>query len=456
MKENKMGYVPIPKLITTMSLPIIFSMLVQALYNVIDSIFVAKISENALTALTLANPMQMIVVSVFVGLSIGIGSAISRKLGAKDNDGALQVAEHGVLIGALIYILVAVFGIFGSGLASAGMTQSQEIIDYTTTYIRIIMLFSFGSILAQSGMSIFQGTGDTIKPMVSQLIGAILNIILDPILIFGYLGFPAMGVKGAAIATVFAQIVSMVYIWVQLLRGKSILKIKIKKLIYDSKIVKEIFSVGLPSFMMQALGSVMLFFMNMILSTFGDTAIAVMGVYFRMQSLVFMPIIGLSTGTMPVVGYNFGARDKKRMTHAVKFSTTIAVSFMLICLVLFQIFPRQLLMLFNASDNLMAIGIPAFRTISFIFPIVGINVIFSTTFQGLGKAHLSLIISLCRMILILVPSAYLLSRLGNVDYVWWSFVISDFAAMFLTIFFFRQSVMKNTKDWPNEPIPADV
>lgn len=449
MQENKMGHVPIPKLITTMSLPIIFSMLVQALYNVVDSIFVARISEGALTALSLAFPIQMIIVAAFVGLGIGISSAISRMLGAKDSEGALQVAEHGVLVAVVLYLFIAFFGFFGVQFVFKSFTDNQEIINYSITYTRIILMFSFGSLLNQAGRSIFRGTGDTIKPMIAQLIGAILNIILDPILIFGYFGFPAMGVKGAAIATVTAQIIAMLYIWIQLLSGKSILKMKIKKLIFDMNILKKILVVGLPSFIMQALGSVMLMAMNFILSLFGDSAIALMGVYFRVQSLVFMPVFGLAGSTMPVVGYNFGAKNKKRMKEAVRFSAMAALIFMSICLVIFQVIPRQLLALFNASDELVKIGIPAFRTLSLNFPLAAISIVLATAFQGFGKAYYSLMISLVRMIIILIPAAFLLARLGNVDYVWFSFVIAEVIGLVMTVILYKRIIKKTTDGWPD-------
>ncbi len=451
MEKNKMGYVPIPKLITTMSLPVIFSMLIQALYNVVDSVYVSRVSEEALTAVSLAFPMQMIVISAFVGLSVGISSLISRKLGAKDSDGAMQVAEHGVLIAALLYVGVALLGIFVVQNAFSAFTDNQTIIKYGITYIQIVMIFSFGNILNQTGMSIFRGTGEMVKPMIAQLIGAVLNMILDPIFIFGYLGFPAMGVKGAAIATVTAQIVAMLYIWSQLLSGKSQLKMKIKKLVLDIKIVGQILAVGIPSALMQGLGSIMLFSMNFILSRFGDSAIAVMGVYFKVQSMVFMPVFGLSIGTMPVVGFNYGAKNKARMKAAIKFSAIAAVIFMGCCLVIFQALPKQLMSLFNPSAQMLAIGIPAFRTISLMFPLFAISVIFSTAFQGLGKAYFSLIISAVRQLVILIPVAFILASLGNVDLVWFAFVIAESVGVVLTIILFKRTYAKSVHGWEDLP-----
>ena len=460
MDKNKMGYEPIPGLITKMSLPIIFSMLIQALYNVVDSIFVSRVSEDALTAVSLAFPMQLIVIAAFVGLSTGISSAISRKLGAKDHEAATQVAEHGVLIAAFLYILVAVIGYFvatplfqGFTIGSftyTGFTQNPDIIKYGITYVKIVMIFSFGSIFGHTGTGVFQGTGDMIKVMIAQLIGAGLNLILDPILIFGIGPIPAMGVKGAAIATVIAQIVAMVYIWSQLLSGKSIIKMAIKKFKLDMHIIGQIIMVGVPSAIMQGLASVMLLGMNLILSRFGDTTITVMGVYFKIQSMVFMPIFGLAIGTMPVVGFNYGAKNKERIKKAVKFSIIAASTFTTLCLVIFQLFPASLLGMFNASENMIEIGVPALRTISLIYPLVATTIILSTAFQGLGKAYYSLVISIVRQLVILLPVAYLLSNLGNVDTVWFAFLISEVVAIILATVLFTGTFKKAVHHWEDE------
>jgi len=442
MDKNKMGIVPIPKLITTMSIPVIFSMLVQALYNVVDSIYVSRVSEDALTALSLAFPMQLIVIAAFVGLGTGLSSAISRRLGEKDSEGAALVAEHGIFIAGILYILVALLGVFILKDLFVKFTDSQNIIKLGSHYVQIVMLFSFGSILNQTGMSIFRGTGDMIKPMVAQLVGAILNIFLDWVLIFGKLGFPAMGVKGAAIATVTAQIIAMAYIWSQLLTGKSLIKMKIRSFKIKLNIVKQILVVGIPSAIMQGLGSVMLFTMNLILSRFGESAISVMGVYFRVQSMVFMPVFGLAIGTMPVVGYNYGAKNKHRIKEAVLFSSKVAVVFMTACLLVFQIFPLKILQIFNSSSEMIRIGIPAFRTISFIFPLFAVNVILSTAFQGLGKAYYSLIISITRQLAVLLPFAFIFAYFGNVDNVWFAFIIAETIGVILTITIFINTYKK--------------
>jgi putative MATE family efflux protein len=401
--------------------------------------------------------MQLIIIAAFVGLSTGISSAISRKLGAKDHEAAVQVAEHGVLIGVILYIFVAICGFFiaaplfqGFQIGSFsfnGFTQNQDIIQYGISYVTIVMVFSFGSLFNQAGMSIFRGTGDMIKPMIAQLIGAVLNIILDPILIFGWGFIPAMGVKGAAIATVTAQIIAMIYIWIMLLGGKSIIKLNLKKFKLDMHTIGQIISVGFPSAIMQGLASVMLFAMNFILSRFGDSAIAVMGVYFKIQSMVFMPVFGLAIGTMPVVGFNYGAKNKARIRKAITFSTIVAVCFMSLSMVIFQVFPRGLLSMFSASETMLTIGIPALRTLSLIFPLMAVTIILSTAFQALGKAYYSLVISLVRQLVVLIPSAFILASFMNVDLVWFAFIIAEVIGVTITVITFTTVYKKNIHQW---------
>ncbi len=439
-----MGVKPIPSLILGMSLPVIFSMLVQAMYNVVDSIFVSRVGEEALTAVSLAFPIQLIVIAAFVGLSTGISSAVSRKLGAKNHSAAVQVAEHGVFIGIILYVLVAIVGFILASVFFQNFTDNLLVINNASTYIRIVTMFSFGAILSHSATSVLQGTGDMIKPMFAQLIGAIINIILDPILIFGWFGLPAMGVKGAAIATVIAQIIAMIYVWILLYKGNSIIKPSIKDFKLDAHIIGQILLVGIPSALMQGLASIMLAVMNLILSSFGDSAIAIMGVYFRVQSMVFMPIFGLAIGTMPVIGYNYGAKNKDRMKKAIKFSVIVAVCFMSLCFVVFQVFASNLISIFSPTEEMLSIGVKAFKTISLIFPLVGITIILSTAFQGLGKAYYSLIISFIRQLVILLPAAYFLSKQGSIEYVWYAFIIAEIigvsVAVFTFVFTFRKSV----------------
>ncbi len=447
-----MGVLPIPKLVLSMSLPAIFAMLIQALYNVVDSIFVSRISDvnnDGLTAISLAFPIQLIVIAVFVGLGVGMNSLISRRLGEKNHEGAVLVAENGVLIGLIVYVLVAVLGVILARPFFDLFTDNQVVVDYGVAYIRIIMIFSFGRIIAHSGNSILQGTGEMVKPMIAMLIGAILNMVLDPILIFGYFGLPAMGVEGAAIATVVAQIISMIYVWLHLLFGNNIIKLNLRGFKPVKSVIKSILLIGVPIAIVQGLGSIMLTGFNLILSQFGDVAIDVMGVYFRLQSLVFMPVFGLSTGTMPIIGFNYGAKNKKRLLDAVKFSTILSAGFMLLCLFVFQLFPTQLLNMYNPSDEMIKLGIPAFRTISYMFPIFGVSVLLNTAFQAFGKAHYSLITSVIRQLVVLLPVAYLFSMSGQLSTVWYAFLVAESVGVVVVFTLFKKTYNESTNKWVN-------
>ena len=440
MPENKMGYMPIPKLIISMSLPTIFSMLIQALYNVVDSIFVARISDtnnDGLTAISLAFPLQLIVIAVFVGLGIGMNALISRKLGERKPEEAALIAENGVMMAAVLSVIVAVLGYFFARPFFELFTDKQAVVEYGVEYTQIIMLYAFGRILGRAATSILQGTGEMIIPMISLILGAVLNIILDPILIFGYFGFAAMGVRGAAIATVVAQIISMIFAWAYIFAGKSAIHIDVKKFRPKARIIRQILLIALPVSIVQGLGSVMLIGLNLILRTFGNVAIDVMGSYYRLQSMVFMPVFGLSTGTMPIVGFNYGARNRERVVQAIRFSTILAVSFMTICLVVFQAFPEPLLRLYNPSEDMIVIGLVAYRRISWMFPFFGASVILNIVFQAFSKAHFSLVTSMVRQIILLLPIAYLFSLSGNVDNVWFAFVIAEGVGLLVTITLFR-------------------
>jgi len=447
IKDNKMGTMPIPKLMLTMSLPAILSMMVQAMYNVVDSIFVSKIGEEALTAVSLAFPIQLIIIACFLGIGTGVNSLISRKIGENDLDSATNAAEHGFLLSGILYLAIVTIGIFLANNFFSMFTDDALILSYGADYIRIIMFFSFGRMFAQAGMSTLQGTGEMVKPMIAQLIGAILNIILDPILIFGLLGFPAMGVSGAAIATVAAQIVSMIYIMIVLFKKDNYIKINLKKFKYSSSITKQIMIVGLPVAIMQGLGSVMLTGLNLVLASFNETAVAVMGVYFKLQSFVFMPVFGLSQGTMPIIGYNFGARNKERLMSALKIGIAVAVILTTIGLVVFQLFPVQLLSLFNSTYEMTEIGVVAFRIISLCFPLAAISIMLSVSFQGMGDAYVSLIVSFIRQIIVLLPAAYILGRVAGLNAVWYGFLISEVVALLGVLYFFRKAYKTKLSVW---------
>ncbi len=437
LKQNKMGVMPIPKLIIIMSLPAMISMLTQALYNIVDSIFVAQINEEAITALSMAFPVQLIIIACFVGMGVGINSLTSRKLGEKDYISVRATAEHGYFIATLLYVIIALLGLFTSRMFFEWFTDDPLIIEYGSSYLQIIMLFSFGRIYAQAGMSILQGSGEMVFPMIAQLVGALINIILDPIFIFGWFGLPAMGVRGAAIATVTAQTISFMVVFVFVFKIKKSIPFEPHKFRIDMKILKSILVVGFPASIMMALASVMLTGLNLILAGFSTTAVAVLGIYYKLQSFVFMPIFGLSQGMMPIIGYNFGAREKKRLIHAIKFGLGFAVIYMSIGMLGFQIFSKQLILMFNGTNEMLSIGTKAFEIISLTYPLTAVSLMFSTTFQGLGEAHYSMFVSFIRQIVILLPLAYLLSKLGNIDVIWYAFVVAEAMGALSVLIFFR-------------------
>ncbi len=442
----RLGTEKISKLILKMSIPAIISMVVQALYNIVDSIFVASISEEALTALSLAFPIQIVIIAIFIGLGIGLNSVISRRLGEKNKDEAINAAEHGFMLGLILWALIAVAGIFVPRWFFSFFTDDSVIIDYATQYTTIVMIFSFGCIFAQVCMSIIQATGDMVSSMKIQLAGAITNIILDPILIFGVFFIPGLGVKGAAIATVTGQIISMLYAFFLMFKRDRGLKLNLKKFHFKFKITMSILKVGFPSMIVQGLGSVMLGGINLILSGFGPTSIAVFGAYFKVQSLVFMPVFGLCQGIMPIVGYNYGAKNKKRIIDTVKIGGIVAFSIMAVGLIVFLLFPGAMLTLFNSSANMTQIGITAFRILSIGFPVAGVCIVLGTSFQAIGDAHLSMIISFARQIVVLLPVAFFLSRALNEVGVWLAFPIAEFSALIITILFAVRLYRKQIKN----------
>ncbi|MCT4545022.1 MAG: MATE family efflux transporter [Vallitalea sp.] len=436
LKQNKMGTMKISKLLFSMSIPAVLSMLVMGLYNIVDSIFVSRISEDALTAVSIAFPIQLIIIALFVGLGVGINSLISRKLGEQDHESAANAAEHGIILCLFLYVLILLIGVFfARDFLELFLKdpQDQNIVELGSGYLKIIMIFSIGNLIAQAGRSILQGTGDMIHPMRAQLIGAISNIVLDPILIFGYFGFPSMGVNGAAIATISAQIIAMVYVLFVLYTKENVLKINLRNFKYDKNILKGIILVGLPVAIMQAIASIMIAGLNLILREFGKTSMTVLGVYFKIQSLIFMPIFGLSQGVMPIVGYNYGAKNKQRIIKTVKLGIIVAVIYMTVGFLVFQIIPAQLLGLFESSDEMVKIGVPAFRIISCVFPLAAVSIMCGTAFQGMGKAYISMIVSIIRQLVVLLPAAYVLALLFGLDGVWVSFIIAEIVGLTVTI-----------------------
>jgi len=443
IKQNKMGIMPINKLLITMSLPMMVSMLVQALYNIVDSIFVAQISENALTAVSLAFPVQNLMISVASGTAVGVNAILSRSLGAKDAEVASDAARHGILLVFLSYIVFALVGWFGSEAFFKLQTEIPEIIESGTVYLKLCCVLSFGVF----GQIIFErllvSTGKTMFSMTSQLIGAITNIILDPILIFGYFGAPKMGVAGAALATVIGQVLGCVLALIFNVVINKEINIGFGGFKLYPRMIKKIYAVGVPSIIMMSITSITVFSLNKILMVFSSTAVAVLGVYYKLQSFVFMPIFGLNNGMIPIVAFNYGARNKKRVIKTIKCAIIYACSIMVIGLAVFQIMPDKLLLLFKASPDMITLGSVALRTISLCFAFAGVNIILASVFQALGKGVSSMIMSIIRQLAVLIPVAYLLSLTGNVNAVWFAFPIAEIAAIITSLVFMRK-IYNNT------------
>lgn len=452
-KENKLGVVPIPRLLFLMSLPAIISMLIQAMYNVVDSIFVAQVGEEALTAVSLAFPVQMIIISCCVGMGVGINSAISRRLGEKKKGEAVNVAEHGFIIAIILSLVIVVLGFFISETFIGLFTNNELIISQGRDYLLIVTMLSFGSIITQAAFATLQGCGDMIKPMIGQILGAVLNIILNPILVFGLIGFPALGVRGSAIATVVGQIIGMIYMLFVVFKGKNnLLKLDFRSFHYDGSIIKVILKVGLPSAIMQGLASIMITCYNLILTTFGMSAVAVFGIYFKVQSFIFMPIFGLAQGAMPIFGFNFGAKNEKRYRETLKVASTIALTFMCIGTLAFWIFPAQIMSAFNPSEEMMTIGIHCLRTISLGFPVAGVSIMIGTSFQAIGKAHVSMIASFIRQMIFLLPVSYLLAHIGGLNLVWYGFIMSEIVCLTYTLYMYRHYQRTIFSTW--DPVVA--
>ncbi|MGP1507524.1 MAG: MATE family efflux transporter [Sphaerochaeta sp.] len=439
--ENKLGIMPVGKLLAVMSIPTMFSMLIQAMYNIVDSIFVSLYSEKALTAVSLAFPLQNLMMAFSIGTCVGVCSVISRRLGEKKEAEARQAAESGY---SIVLIFMAVFMLFGAVLSKPFIrlyTDDIELIDMSVAYIKICMVISVGTFINIFCEKSLQATGDTFHPMIIQASGAIFNVIFDPILIFGYLGFPAMGVRGAAYATVAGQIFAMSVGLVFLSRNRYVNINMLKPRLYRDS-VKSIMEVGAPSIIMQGIGTVMTGMMNGILIVYDVLATTVFGVYFKLQSFVFMPVFGMNSGLMPILGFNYGAKKRARMMRAMKLALIFAFSFMTIGAVVFIFFPDFLLGLFNASDTLKSIGEVALRRTAITFPFAAISIILGALFQAMGDGYFSMITSIVRQIVFLVPSAWILGKLFGLDAVWFSYMVAEVFALALTITFFRKELKK--------------
>ena len=436
-KENKMGVMPMGRLILSISVPMILSMLVQALYNVVDSVFVARYSQDALAALSYSFPAQNLMIGTATGTGVGVNALLSKSLGEKNFDKANKTAANGILLAMFGSVLFFLFGLFFAEPFITFQTKTPSIIAEGRTYLSIVTMLSFGIFGEIMFERLMQSTGKTIYTMFTQGIGAIINIILDPIMIFGLLGCPQMGVAGAAYATVIGQIVAFVLGIVFNHKYNPEVRLYAKNFKPDFGIIGRIYAVGIPSIIMVGIGSVMTTAMNKILNGFSDVAASVYGVYFKLQSFAFMPVFGLNNGVIPVIAYNYGAQKRKRMLHAVRLSCIIATCFMGIGLLLMQCIPAELFALFDAGEDMLAIGVPALRIISISFVFAGVCIALSSVFQALGKGIYSMCISFARQLVVLVPAAYLLSLSGNVNAIWWSYPIAEIASIAVSLLLFR-------------------
>ena len=435
--ENKMGTMPIGKLLFNMSLPMMISMLVQALYNIVDSIFVAKLSENALTAVSLAFPLQTLLIAVGTGTGVGMNALLSKSLGEKNFKKANATASNAAVLYFFSYLVFFILGftIVRPFYASQIGNADQEIMELGIEYLCTVMIFSFGLLAQVFFERLLTSTGRTIFSMTSQLTGAITNIILDPILIFGLLGAPKMGVTGAAVATVIGQCVAALVAGFCNHRYNHDVKLKFHGFRLDFHIIGTIYAVGIPTIIMQSIGSVMTYCMNRILIEFSSTATAVFGVYFKLQSFFFMPVFGLNNGITPIIAYNYGAGQRKRMLKTIKLSMLVAFCLTFIGFLCFEGIPQILLGMFNASDEMLTIGVPALRIIGIHYLIAWFCIVSGTVFQALGKAFFSMIVSIMRQLFVLIPAAYILAKLGGLHVVWWSFPIAEVISLMVSSFF---------------------
>ena len=438
VRENIMGTMEINPLLLKLSIPMMISMLVQALYNVVDSVFVSHVSENALTAVSLAFSLQNVMIAVGVGTGVGVNALLSKSLGEKNQSRANATAENGIFLSLCSFAVFFVIGLTCMKPYFYAQTSDPVIAQQGIRYLSVCCIFSLGLFTQTMGEKLLAATGRTYLSMISQLVGAVVNIILDPIFIFGYCGEALSGTTGAALATVIGQFCGAGVSFYLNLRKNPDIQLDFKGFRPSAEAIKRIYVVGLPSIAMQCVGSVMTFLMNQILMAFTATAVAVFGVYFKLQSFVFMPIFGMNNGMVPIIGYNYGARKPDRVKKTIKCAMFYAEAIMLVGFLLFQFLPDKLLGLFSASEAMLAIGKPALRIICFHFLLAGMSIILSSTFQALGNGMFSLIISVCRQLVVLIPMAWLLSRTGNVNMVWWSSVIAELVSVTLSFVFFAR------------------
>lgn len=442
LRENKMGTMPENKLLLSMAVPMMISMLVQALYNIVDSIFVSRICEDALTAVSMAFPWQNIIISIAVGFGVGINALLSRALGQKNAERVNQVAVNGLLLAGLSYLLVLVAGLIGIRAYMRTQTDIETIVNYGITYLNICILCSFGVFVEITFERFLQATGRTVYSMITQLTGAITNIVLDPILIFGLLGFPKLGIAGAAWATVIGQCVgAVVAVTLNHFKNPEV-HLRLRHIRPNGRLMGEITAISIPSIIMSCISSLTCFVMNMILIAYSSTAVAVFGVYFKLQSFVFMPVFGLNNGMVPIIAYNYGAQKPERIHKTIRLGMVYAVAIMVVGLLVFQLIPKELLLMFDASDAMLEIGAPALRIMSLAFVFAGIGIVSGSSCQAFGYSVYSMLISIARQIVVLIPAAYLLSLTGVLRSIWFAFPIAEIFSLILSLFFLRTTLKK--------------
>ena len=439
-KENRMGVMPVDKLLFAMSTPMVISFLVQSLYNIVDSIFVARYSPDALAAVSLAYPIQILMIAVSVGTGVGVNALLSRSLGEGKKKKAKLTADNAILLGILASIMFALFGVLCTKLFFDSQTKSESIRQLGYSYLSVVTIFSFGLMLEVTFERILQSTGKTVFNMITQSVGAIINIILDPILIFGFFGAPKLGIAGAAIATVAGQIIAMILSFIFNMKYNEDVDIKFGTHIFipDFGIIKQIYKVGIPSIAMQAMSTLMMLGLNKILVTYSDMAVNVLGIYYKLQSFVFMPIFGLNNGMTPIVAFNYGAKNKDRIVKVLKYSFITSIVIMVIGTAIFWLFPKELMMLFNPNEEMMKLGIPALRICSLCFILAAFDVIAIATFQSLGNGMYALYASFLRQLVLILPFAYALSKISGLGAVWYSIPLAELGCAFFDIYLMKK------------------
>lgn len=451
--ENKMGSMPIMKLILNMSLPIMFSMFIMALYNIVDSIFVGMIGEEALTAVSLAFPIQNLMIAFGVGTAVGVNALLSLRLGQKNQEDVDKAAMNGIILSVITWIVFAVVGTLVTGPYLRSQTSNQTIIviEYGKEYLDIILILGLGPIVGTMFDRLLQATGRTFLSMISQIVGAVFNCVFDPLFIFGLGPFPAMGIKGAAFATVLGQIIGGCVSVALNIKKNPDIQLKFKNMLLEGRIVAQIYKVAVPSILMTSITSVITYFMNIILGgtlNGGDTAIAVYGVYFKLNSFIFMPVFGLCNGIIPIIAYNFGAQHHRRITNAIRGALLLAMCIMTVGVILFETIPGYLFAMFSATPEMKRMGIVALRLIAPSFFGAAVAITLSSVFQAFGNAVYSMIVSFSRQIVVFLPAAYFLSKTGNVDNVWWCFIIAEFMSIGMSLFFMRRIYVKKIRSIP--------